>query len=50
MKKLELIPYVFWLLTAVFAFSCNVLMTGISAFLLIAIEVALCYVQLNKKY
>ena len=50
MKKLELIPFAFWLLTAAFAFSCNVVMTGVFALLLILSEVALFYVQFNRKW
>lgn len=49
MKKLELIPFVFWLLAAWFAFTNNILMTSISAILLIASEVVLCYVIFNRK-
>lgn len=49
MRKLELIPFVFWLMAAWFAFANNVLMTAISAALLIASEVVLCYVQFNRK-
>jgi hypothetical protein len=48
MKKLELIPFMFWLLTAVFAFTNDVIMTCISAMLLIITEVALFYVKSNK--